>query len=75
MCAQIQSGASDRSPRFAAIAPLMRYHSADAQMTRPNSVADAVPLEICRHGYALPGVVTKSISSSTRPSNSGSRSA
>lgn len=35
MWAQIQSGASDRSPRFAAIAPLMRYRSADAQIARP----------------------------------------
>jgi alpha-tubulin suppressor-like RCC1 family protein len=41
-----------------------------------NDVAVTIPGTTCpRRAYSLPGVVTKSISSSTRPRNSGSRSA
>ncbi len=35
MCAQIQSGTSYLSPRFAAMTPRMRYVSIDTQITKP----------------------------------------
>ena len=38
MRAQIQSGTSHRSPRFAAMTPRMRYRSIDTQITRPTGI-------------------------------------